>query len=1057
MDETVLNTILADNFIDKKEFESDPSKFHSIECFHFNLPAHPSFKKFTGITELRIMEQDVVDLEWLIDCPNIISLNVFHTQLKDTKGLKYIPNVETLFLEKNKITEMPDITTLKSLKELSLSGNLLSGPLKFPVMESITSFNLANISMATLDPSIKNFTNLERLNISGNLLSDFLFIDAVKQLQNLTELNLNDPRYGPNPVTNLPNYETIIVAALPNVSIIDTFSIPDKFKVISKNRIKEIDLYYQSCIASEVTALQIASFEFFKEIESDLLSVNPGSNIQNIEDIYSIEDSYQKSQRYIEKFIRYMYQVAFETGGNISFFRVDESSDIWKMLSSNVTKKVDISSSAQFVAAWQIYNRVVENEFSHAQPVQEFLFLPITDLMDSVDIVKQWHYNAKNIEGLEPKVSLNSDFGAFIVVNKMNNEKYSPRYLLLFSTLKEAYLSSIDSLCENSLESSVKPQSTNETLIAFQQISFELKSSLTTISLINCGITSISIFKDLDNLTSLSVPNNHIHTLKDLPHLPSLTSLDVSFNKIQRFSDLIPQEHSAASTIENINIFGNPVSSPKVLCILKTIFPLIQTQYKVNSLNIIYTHLDDLNLDFKTLTVLDITNNCITSLKELTHAPQLETLYASNNNIETIDFKSSSLLYADFSLNMISEFPTPAMFPNLKTLLINYNNIKTLSEFPTLISLFIAGNRIEAIPYPTQFPNLCVLHICENPLQNSPTDLRILYQFPKLKMLNGVISTPQLHNRAKNSFNGILFPEDLPHILTPEQTILDLSEKELSDVNSLESGNLQKLILNNNLIKSINWKINALPHLTELRISNNELQSFDFLNLIPYIRILDLSANKLVDDYLKTICTYKLTKLQNLNLSNNSFRNVPVFGNFPMLESLDLSHNYILGAAPAAFEGIKALDLSYNSLQKLDNIGASTLISLDISHNRVTTVDEVYKLAKCTIITKFAFHDNPLGHRISPRIRCLLILRSLKEMDGKLVTESDLAQVKILLDQASGGQGLSVPQPQAPPGKATRVNNVNLGFGLPSLQTPQARRQQQQQQQHNPRGRFANF
>ena len=452
------------------------------------------------------------------------------------------------------------------------------------------------------------------------------------------------------------------------------------------------------------------------------------------------------------------------------------------------------------------------------------------------------------------------------------------------------------------------------------------------------------------------------------------------------------------------------------------------------------------------LTILDISNNSLCcSLSPLSKLPKLTKLCASNNSIEVIDFSSNSLEFLDLSNNEICEFPSYSKFPNLETLVINYNKIKNFQndEFRSLISLYVAGNEINSIPYSSQFPNLCILFISENPLQNSPTDLRILYQFPKLKMLNGLIMKNQTHSKAKNSFNGILFPEDLPLILNPDQIQLDLSEKEYSDVNSIESKSLQKLILNHNLLKSINWKPNSLPKLFELYLASNELQSFEFLGLVPNIKVLDLSFNKLNDDSLRSIVSFKLNRLVQLNLSNNSFRNLPIISSsFPSLDRLDVSHNFILAVAPGSFEGVKIVDLSYNSMQKLDNVGANSILALDISHNRVNNVDEVYKISiKCTNIEKFAFHDNPLGQRVSPRIKCLAYLRTLKEMDGRPVTETDLQQVKILIDQgtnspnstavggASGGAaGSSL---MGPPGRGTRINNVNLGFGLPALQNPQ--------------------
>jgi hypothetical protein len=121
------------------------------------------------------------------------------------------------------------------------------------------------------------------------------------------------------------------------------------------------------------------------------------------------------------------------------------------------------------------------------------------------------------------------------------------------------------------------------------------------------------------------------------------------------------------------------------------------------------------------------------------------------------------------------------------------------------------------------------------------------------------------------------------------------------------------------------------------------------------------------------------------------------------------------------------LDLSYNLLRKLDHIGVPTLLALDVSHNRIVSVDEVEKLAVSAQLVKFAFNDNPLTQRISPRIRCLCILRSLTEMDGRPVSENDLAQVRLLLEQNDG-----MPPPSTT-GRVAKVNTVILQPGLPQL------------------------
>ncbi|KAK8866619.1 hypothetical protein M9Y10_009585 [Tritrichomonas musculus] len=1072
MDDQTVNTLLADNNISLKEFKDHPERITFLECFHFNIPAHPSFEKFKFLTELRLMEQDTVDLEWLSGCPKLTKLTVFHTLLSNTSGLKYAPNITSLHLDGNKITEFPDITCLHHLEEFSLSDNPLKKSPVYPVMESLKNFNITNSKLTSIDPSIKNFSNLEILNVSGNLIPDFKFVDSIKPLKKLKELYVSDPRFASNPISLEPNYETIVINALPQITILDTFVIPEKFRQIAENRIKEVNLYYQSCISSEITALQIANSGFQKEVENDLSSIKPNKEV-NLVDIYSIVDTFNYSQKCIENLIRKSYQCSFESGGNISFIRIDENSSDWNILIQNTSRKVDISSSAQLVAAWKIQSRVASDILNNkknnnillerygsvtkAEMVQTFLFLPLKELDEAVTLVEQWCYNEKRADEdqIQQKVQISDDIASFIICDKYKKDMYLPNYLLFFSVLNEASLSQIDSICEKANEIQVSPTSTDEILVAFNQTTYDLKNTLTSVTLINCGITNLSIFSELEHCKSISIPHNQVKTLKNMPHLPMLASLDVNFNRIEKVSDLIPDEHAVTALLEKLTIFGNPVCTPQVLRLISQLFPQVEnplTKSYSNTKNHFLMNLDDLSNDLnlsvklECLTVLDISDNGLfTSLSPLSNLPQLEKLFASNNSIEKVDFKSNSLIYADFSNNLITEFPSQSQFPKLETLMINYNHITSLpkGEFLTLISLYVAGNGITSIPYSTQFPSLVVLFISENPLLNSPTDLRVLYQFPKLKMLNGLLTKSQTHSKAKASFNGILFPEDLPLILSPDQNQLDLSEKEYSDINSLESKNLQKLVLNHNLLKSITWKPNSLPRLAELYLSSNELQSFDFLSLIPTVKILDLSFNKLNDDAFKSIVSFKLPRLTVLNVSNNSFRNVPIVSqSFPSLEKLDASHNYILSISPGSFEGMKTVDLSYNSLQKLDNVGASSILQLDVSHNRITTVDEVYKLSvKCLAIERFAFHDNPLGQRVSPRIRCLAYLRTLKEMDGRPVTEADLSQVKILIDQGTnstagsggGGPGAVV----GPPGRQTRVNNVNLGFGLPALQNPQ--------------------
>jgi Leucine-rich repeat (LRR) protein len=498
-------------------------------------------------------------------------------------------------------------------------------------------------------------------------------------------------------------------------------------------------------------------------------------------------------------------------------------------------------------------------------------------------------------------------------------------------------------------------------------------------------------------------------------------------------SDL-SSDHEAAPCLESTNICGNPVWSLIALSAIpaffKTCKPVVVLAFP--------SPLDFRQINTDNLTVLDLRRNALTSLAPLNDLPNLQALYASQNELVEVDFHSSSLTFADYSLNFLTRFPSWTDFPKLDTLLVNYNQLSQLTEFPSLNALFVAGNNLTELPFTKDFPRLSILFILDNSIATSASDFRFLYEHPHLKFLNGTIVTPQSHSRAKNILGGILFPEDIAKLLTPTQTVLDLSGKDLRDVNALRSDVLQALVLSDNRLQSIDWPANALPRLLSLKLGNNDIQIFTFLGTLPSLRHLDLSGTHLGDQQLKSLLRMQFHALEVLILANNNIKTCDIFtpSAFPALAILDFSHNFINTILAGALDGLrtlKELKLGYNSLRKADHLAVPSIVSLDLSHNGIGTVDEVAKLTNCTRLERFWFNDNALTQRTSPRIRCLVLLRGLRELDGRPVSESDLAQVRTVIE-ANGGEALQATPAQAPPGRVARVNTVVLAPPLPSLQ-----------------------
>ena len=738
--------------------------------------------------------------------------------------------------------------------------------------------------------------------------------------------------------------------------------------------------------------------------------------------------------------------LSYESGGTITFNKINPED-------FELPSSIKIISNVKLTYAWNILHLPLISILheDHAQLEKTDYFIKLENLESSVSILQTWTVT-KSFDKTETFVV--DEAFAFCIFCKHSTVGFVPEALLMFSVPFEERYEDIESLID-SIESSDPPENvsigtTGTSIVAFQN-DFNLNKSLVSVHLVNCNIQTLQVFDGMENLETLLIPFNEIPTLTDMPILPKLTKLDVSFNKISEAQQLVIPSAAMRSNIKDICIFGNPICDPKSLRYVIHLYIDSNKVFRIHGRSLYIPPGCDEEVFLNSIgatnsiTVLDLKRLCITTLSPLSQLPHLKTLFASGNDLKSIDFQSETLEYADFSENQISEYPRSDSFPMLQTLLLNSNQLTYFSPLPTVCALFVGDNQISELPISDDFPMLEVLFVSGNPVSKSYQDSRFIFAIQTLKMLNGKIITPQQRQKINRQFSGVLFAEDVPRILQPKQASLDLSNHEMRDVNALSSQNLASLDLSNNLLASIDWLSTSIPRLQQLLLQNNQLQSLGFITAVPQLKVLNLSSNKLSDAHIDSLCTMKLPHLTTLSLANNSLKRAPTIRGFVSLESIDLSHNFIASVDRGVLEcpNLKILNLGYNSLRKLDNVGIPSILSLDVSHNRIPSVDEVAKLRTCQRILKFWFNDNPLSQRIVPRIRCLTLLQTLQEMDGKMVTESDLSQVRILLEQS----GVSFAQPTTTStihaGRAntnSRVNNVVMQPGLPQLNPNQPQR-----------------
>lgn len=877
--------------------------------------------------------------------------------------------------------------------------------------------NISACAIEEVSATIVNLPNLQTLYLGGNRLHDFSVFDQLAQLRRLNEVNIYDPNYEDNPICGFPNYGVISVAKLPQVQFLDTCRIADRVRAGCQQKAAETKLYYVAKFASEMSAASTNYSKLLKSATALFGKRDAGiaADPAEIGKFYRVLENAELAELQLAEFSRLAATLAFESGGTICLTKIET---VFRPHPSIV-----INSDATVSAAWTV-SHLPLTSLAPAEDPKTVKFVRIEKLENAVQLLQNWT-SAKSFGELN-SVVVDEPISSIIQCFETSKGIY-PETVIFFSETPDQSLSKIERICLELKNGDIEPIGSETALVVFQQ-TFSFVETLQSITLIECGVTSLSIFAGLMELRELRVPFNSIQSLCDLPLLPRLEKLDVSFNSLSEVQSLSIESAAMRSNLREILIFGNPICEPRTLRYLSYLCP--------NSVNFLRSAARILNLEdllaVENLTTVDVRRQCLASLSPLSQLPNLRTLFASGNDLRKIDFSSATIEFADFSENSLIEFPRSADFPRLLTLLMNSNRLLSLSEILTVSALFVGDNEIDGLLTQEILPNLEVLFIVGNPCAKTFHDNRFIFSLPKLKMLNGNVINSQHHAKVDKLYGGVLFTEDLPKILQPKQTFLDLSDKELHDVNLLQSDSLTDLNLSSNLITQIEWEPNSLPCLVALDLSNNQLQVLLFLMVLPCLRVLNLSSNDLNDQQFAMICGTRMPSLAKLVLTKNALKRVDLVPNqnFPALEVLDLSRNYISVINSGAFDckRLQRLNLSYNSLRKLDNLGVASLLSLDVSHNRIPTVDEVDKLRGCVNLEHFWFNDNPLTQRIVPRIRCLCLLGSVTEMDGRQVTESDLSQVRTLLEQNDG-------MPPMISGKPPKMNTVILQPSLPQLTT----------------------
>uniref|UniRef100_A0A8C5DWW1 Leucine rich repeat containing 9 n=1 Tax=Gouania willdenowi TaxID=441366 RepID=A0A8C5DWW1_GOUWI len=495
-------------------------------------------------------------------------------------------------------------------------------------------------------------------------------------------------------------------------------------------------------------------------------------------------------------------------------------------------------------------------------------------------------------------------------------------------------------------------------------------------------LVSLDGLQRLRNLKQLDVRWNKLTKAKEdtavlRKHTPALLRLDVRYNPWNTECDvmrrmmilsqlttlthlddvLVSQEEAAqaakkaaGSEINQVSLLVHgrtDVERPRCLSLMSTAQLLHCVSPAPWSLG------EELEPDWS-ITTLNLDNQRITKMTNLTELVNLRWASFNNNNISKVEGLDRCLNLQELSLNDNSistlsglprlhylnklsadrntltclETPILGELPNLSFLSLEGNRVSSLHgihRLRSLLELYISDNQISTtrdIYYMKGLTNLIILDLYGNPLMEQLENYRIyaVFHIPTLKALDGVAVEMAERDRARIVFTGRLLPDTIAEKLghTHYQEITKLSMPSCS-------------------IRTVDLTPTDLfSNLHSVTLDHNNLTSFSGLVKLPNIKILSLNHNRIESIFPKKKA--HLTKRQILhnkvhssgygkqNLSKFNRDTGPAVSLEPLMGSLEvlhLSHNGIsdlIELQLSRLSNLKALFLQGNEITQVEGL-----------------------------------------------------------------------------------------------------------------------------------------
>jgi len=138
--------------------------------------------------------------------------------IENLKGIEKFPSLKNLQINFNLIEKLEYLEN-SNLEKLWICENKIRKIENLP--DKLISLWIGTNYISKLDEHLLKYDKITDLNLSANLLSSFKDLFILTQMNNLENLNLNDPNFGENPICLINNYRLSLLHKMPNLKILD--------------------------------------------------------------------------------------------------------------------------------------------------------------------------------------------------------------------------------------------------------------------------------------------------------------------------------------------------------------------------------------------------------------------------------------------------------------------------------------------------------------------------------------------------------------------------------------------------------------------------------------------------------------------------------------------------------------------------------------------------------------------------------------------------------------------------------------------------------------------